>query len=64
MAAGTEERSVEMSSPWLQGTLFIEGFDVSRKPGGRGVSWKPVMWWKPPVSCTRRLRICYYLKNI
>jgi hypothetical protein len=40
------------------GTSFIDGFGVSRKPGGRGLSWKPL------VSCTRRMRISNFLKNI
>jgi hypothetical protein len=48
MTAGTKERSVEMSISWAQGTLFIDGLGVSKKPGGRGVPWKPVVWWKPP----------------
>jgi hypothetical protein len=44
------------------GYLFIDDLGVSRKPGDRGLSWKSVVWWKPPVSCNRRLRISYYFK--
>jgi hypothetical protein len=43
-----------------RGTLFIDGFGVWRKPGVRGLPYKPVVWWKPLVSCTRRMRICIY----